>query len=152
MNALPTTIYKGKRYFIDMRLREFRSVEPPIEFVPFDSDLGREIDESWDDGQTQSDIESLEKGEAVIINCPQCGRDTFIGYAQGYTSDDRPYPVGRCCCCHMELATLDDEDDIELMMEFRNLYWDKWVKFCLEQRFQPVVQTTHNPFQGLPDG
>ena len=43
MNALPTTTYKGKRYFIDMRLKEFRSVEAPIEFIPFDSELGQEL-------------------------------------------------------------------------------------------------------------
>ena len=42
----------------------------------------------------------------------------------------------------MGLATLDDEEDAELMMEFRNRYWDKWVQFCLEQRFQPMAQDT----------
>ena len=46
---LPILKYKGKRYFIDWRLREFRTVDPPLEFVPFDSELGREIDESWGD-------------------------------------------------------------------------------------------------------
>jgi len=46
---LPTLKYKDKRYFIDWRLREFRTVIPPLEFVPFDSELGREIDRSWGD-------------------------------------------------------------------------------------------------------
>jgi len=44
MRELPTTKYKGKCYFIDFRLRQFRSVTSPIEFVPFESDLGRKID------------------------------------------------------------------------------------------------------------
>jgi hypothetical protein len=46
---LPTIKYKGKKYFIDWRLREFRTVGPPLEIVPFDSKLGREIDSSWGD-------------------------------------------------------------------------------------------------------
>ena len=46
---LPTVTYKGKKYFIDWRLRQFRPVEPPLEFIPFDSELGREIDGSWSD-------------------------------------------------------------------------------------------------------
>lgn len=44
MRELPTTKYKGKWYFIDFRLKQFRSVTAPIEFVPFESDLGRKID------------------------------------------------------------------------------------------------------------
>jgi len=46
---LPIVKFKGRKYFIDWRLREFRTVKPPLEFVPFDSDLGREIDECWGD-------------------------------------------------------------------------------------------------------
>jgi len=42
-NRLPTVTHKGKEYFIDMRLKEFRTVEPPIEFIPFDSEPGQEI-------------------------------------------------------------------------------------------------------------
>ena len=30
---LPTVKYKGKKYFIDWRLREFRTVDLPLEFV-----------------------------------------------------------------------------------------------------------------------
>ena len=44
---LPTVKYNGKKYFIDWRLREFRTVDSPLEFVPFESELGREIDGSW---------------------------------------------------------------------------------------------------------
>ena len=44
MRELPTTQYKGKWYFIDFRLRQFRSITAPIEFVPFESNLGRKID------------------------------------------------------------------------------------------------------------
>ena len=47
-NRLPTVTYKGKQYFIDWRLKEFRTVLPPLEFVPFDSELGREIDSALD--------------------------------------------------------------------------------------------------------
>ena len=42
---LPTVNYKGKEYFIDWRLRQFRPVDPPLEFIPFDSELGRKINE-----------------------------------------------------------------------------------------------------------
>ena len=46
---LPTIAHKGRKYFIDWRLKEFRTVDLPLEFVPFDSELGREIDNSWGD-------------------------------------------------------------------------------------------------------
>ena len=46
---LPTVTYKGKKYFIDWRLREFRPVEPPPESIPFNNELGQEIDGSWGD-------------------------------------------------------------------------------------------------------
>jgi len=48
-NRLPTITYRGREYFIDWRLKEFRTVKPPLEFVPFDSELGRKIDNSWGD-------------------------------------------------------------------------------------------------------
>ncbi|MFC1895649.1 hypothetical protein ACFL0Q_03160 [Thermodesulfobacteriota bacterium] len=43
---LPTIIHKGKEYVIDWRLQEFRTVNPPLQFISFDSELGREIDSS----------------------------------------------------------------------------------------------------------
>ena len=46
---LATVTYKGKKYYIDWRLKEFRPVEPPLERIPFDSELGRKIDGSWGD-------------------------------------------------------------------------------------------------------
>jgi hypothetical protein len=46
---LPTVKYKGKKYSIDWRLMEFRTVYLPLDLVPFDSELGREIDGSWGD-------------------------------------------------------------------------------------------------------
>lgn len=84
-------------------------------------------------------IAELKNGEAVIIRCPKCKKQTFVGVAQAYTSDDKPYPIGNCCCCDMNLNALDIEHDVELMMKFRNMYWDKWVSFCLEQKSEPVM-------------
>ena len=46
---LPKVRYQGKEYFVDNRLREFRTVDPLLEFIPFDSELGREIDACWGD-------------------------------------------------------------------------------------------------------
>lgn len=46
---LPIVTYKGKKYYIDCRLREFRPVEPPLKSIPFDSELGQRIDSSWHD-------------------------------------------------------------------------------------------------------
>ena len=144
IRKLPTVRYQEKEYFMDNRLKEFRSVEPPIEFIPFGSDLGKQIkaiwDASWDDRQIDGAIEDLKNGDAVIIECPMCGKDTFIGYGQGYTSDNRQYPIGTCCCCDMNLKALDDETDVELMMEFRGRFWDKWVLFCLEQGYEAVIR------------
>ena len=42
-NMLPIVTYNGKQYFVDRRLKEFRPVKPPLEFIPFDSELGRAI-------------------------------------------------------------------------------------------------------------
>ncbi len=43
---LPKIRFKDKEYWIDWRLKEFRTVKPPLEIVPFNSLLGREID-AW---------------------------------------------------------------------------------------------------------
>jgi hypothetical protein len=48
-NMLPIVEYNGKQYFVDCRLKEFRPVEPPLEFITFDSELGREIENAWDE-------------------------------------------------------------------------------------------------------
>ena len=92
-----------------------------------------------EDKNRKDAIEDLEKGEACIIECPECKRKTFIGIGQGYTSDDRPYPIGTCCCCDINLKALSSETDVELMMEFRNTHWDKWVIFCMKQNYEPVI-------------
>ena len=42
---LHTIKHNGKEYFIDWRLKEFRPVDRPFESIPFNSELGREIDE-----------------------------------------------------------------------------------------------------------
>ena len=42
---LRTIKHKGKGYFVDCRLKEFRPVDRPFESIPFDSELGRKIDE-----------------------------------------------------------------------------------------------------------
>lgn len=75
----------------------------------------------------------------TIIECPKCKRNTFVGIAQGYTSDDKSYPIGECSCCDMSLKNLDSGNDVELMMEFRNVRWDEWVMFCIEQGYKPII-------------
>jgi hypothetical protein len=85
-------------------------------------------------------IEDLENKEAMIITCPKCGNDTFIGIAQGFTSGNKPYPVGECAQCLTGLRRLNSEKDLDLLMEFRGEYWDKWVRFCLERDYRPCVE------------
>ena len=41
-------------------------------------------------------IEDLKNKDAAIITCPKCRNSAFIGIAQGFTSDNKPYPVGEC--------------------------------------------------------
>ena len=60
-NRLPTVTYKGKEYFIDMRLKEFRPVDMPFELIAFNSELGREIDGH------------------ITINCHKCKKILFQG-------------------------------------------------------------------------
>jgi len=43
MNQLQTYRYNRKNYFVDYRLKQFRSNTPMIDFVEFDSDLGDKI-------------------------------------------------------------------------------------------------------------
>ncbi len=42
---LSTVTHNGEKYFIDWRLQEFRPVDRPFESIPFDSALGREMDD-----------------------------------------------------------------------------------------------------------
>jgi len=71
---LPTVTYKGKKYYIDWRLQEFRPVAPPIDFIPFDSELGREIDE-MPEPEKDSDLAS----KCIFIECPACRKVLFKG-------------------------------------------------------------------------
>jgi hypothetical protein len=85
-------------------------------------------------------IEELENKTAMIIDCPGCHHRTFVGVAQGYTSNDEPYPIGECAQCQTELRKLDESTDVSLMMEFRSENWDEWVKFCIMNDYKPCVE------------
>ena len=102
--------------------------------------MGNDIQNQQEEKCFKDSIADLKNSEAAIIECPKCKKETFIGIAQAYTSDDKPYPVGNCCVCDMNLKALNDETDVELMMEFRNMYWDKWVLFCMTQNSEPVMR------------
>jgi hypothetical protein len=91
MQKLPVIKHKGKRYFIDFRLREFRSMEPPIEFIPFDSELGRKIDK-MPEFKEQYGLEN----EHIRIECPLCRQALFKG-----TEKEAKRLIIYCkdCCC-----------------------------------------------------
>ena len=61
---LPTAQQDGNEYFVDIRLRQFRTVTPPvgpIEFIDFDSPRGRRM-----------------LNECVMLECPGCGQTTIV--------------------------------------------------------------------------
>lgn len=35
---------------------------------------------------------------------------------------------------------IDDEDDVMLMMDFRQEHWSEWVKFCHENGYEAKVR------------
>lgn len=75
---MPTVRYKGREYFIDNRLDEFRTVTPPIrpiEFVRFESEKGLRI-----------------LDECVWQDCTRCGR--MMAVAKHSTES-----TIRCCDC-----------------------------------------------------
>jgi hypothetical protein len=39
-----------------------------------------------------------------------------------------------------KLDRLDSNMDLLLMMEFRQTYWDQWVKFCHKHGYEPEVK------------
>lgn len=43
MNQLQTYRYNRRNYFVDYRLKQFRSDTPLIDFIDFESDLGDKI-------------------------------------------------------------------------------------------------------------
>jgi len=40
----------------------------------------------------------------------------------------------------MKLEQLSDKMDSMLLLEFRQTYWDNWVKFCKFQGYEPEVE------------
>ena len=72
---LHTIKHNGKEYFIDWRLKEFRPVERPFESIPFNSELGREIDEM--PGNNKMKTNPIE--DNVNITCPKCRKMLFTG-------------------------------------------------------------------------
>ena len=61
---LPTVRLGGVDYFVDFRLREFRTVAgpgDPIEFIPFASEKGGRMCR-----------------QCVAVDCPQCGQVTVL--------------------------------------------------------------------------
>jgi hypothetical protein len=40
----------------------------------------------------------------------------------------------------MKYKQLTEKEDLMFMMEFRQTYWDKWVKFCHEHGYEPEVE------------
>ena len=41
--SLPLVSYRGRLYWVDQRLGEFRSMDPPLRVVPFNSDFGQTL-------------------------------------------------------------------------------------------------------------
>ncbi len=61
---LPTVQQDGNEYFVDVRLRQFRTVTPPvgpIEFIDFDSPRGRRM-----------------LNECVMLECPGCRQAVVV--------------------------------------------------------------------------
>jgi len=40
---LTTMMYQDKEYYVDYRLNEFRPVNPPLAFIPFTCEQGRDM-------------------------------------------------------------------------------------------------------------
>jgi len=72
---LRTIKHKGKEYFVDWRLKEFRPVDRPFESIPFNSELGREIDER--PGNTKMNANPIKT--KVTVTCTKCGDVLFVG-------------------------------------------------------------------------
>ena len=74
---LPVILHEGQRYFVDARLREFRSVAYPpetIEFVGFDTERGREILAALAVREcSECKTVIVEAPENECVQCPECG-------------------------------------------------------------------------------
>ena len=61
---LPTVYVDGETYYIDLRLRQFRTAAPPFkpsEFIEFESERGRRM-----------------LDECVMLECPGCGQASVV--------------------------------------------------------------------------
>lgn len=58
---LPMVCYRTRRYFVDLRLRQFRDVENPHNFFDFEGEQGRQMC----------------RHEGVTI-CPMCGMGAIV--------------------------------------------------------------------------
>jgi ribosomal protein L37E len=67
---LPTLHIGGKTYYIDLRLRQFRTAAPPhelIDFIEFESRRGRRL-----------------LDECVVLECQRCGRRALVARKLNY--------------------------------------------------------------------
>ena len=62
--VLPVVQYGQIRYFADLRLRQFRDIENPHNYVDFDSEQGRLICR-----------------QTGVIQCPECGMSVIVSKA-----------------------------------------------------------------------
>lgn len=78
--VLPVLWMGEKRWWIDLRLGEFRTVGPPLECVGFDSDEGRRLCRL-----------------ASVVECPRCGTNVIV---PGHLADEEL----RCVRCLAVIA------------------------------------------------
>jgi len=62
---LPVIYYRMKRYFVDLKLRQFREIEDPQNWPDFDSEQGRRMCR-----------------QSGVITCPACGLSVIIPTAR----------------------------------------------------------------------
>ncbi len=80
--VLPVVQWGPQRYFVDLRLRQFRDVSRPHEFIDFDSELGRKM-----------------RRQSGIVVCPACGTSAMLSASD---SDDL-----RCMRCFARTVACD---------------------------------------------
>jgi len=59
--ALPVVYYRIRRYFVDLRLRQFREIENPGNCVEFESEQGQQMCR-----------------QSGIMTCPECGMSVIV--------------------------------------------------------------------------
>ena len=82
--VLPVVQYGQTRYFADLRLRQFRDIENPHNYVDFDSEQGRLICR-----------------QTGVIWCPECGMSVIVSKASEQQSL-------RCMQCMSLIEPLPD--------------------------------------------